>query len=70
MVNSSGVFWEISRGQMEQQKWDETGGKDECLLYRITYSVYSNFPPMPSAMALNAETGECFPQDRLRLYSI
>ncbi|MBC8748230.1 hypothetical protein [Paraburkholderia podalyriae] len=54
---------------MEQQKQDETGGKEECLLCRITYSVYSNFPPMPSAMALNAETGEWFPFDRLKSYS-
>ncbi|MGF6748560.1 hypothetical protein OKW36_004196 [Paraburkholderia sp. MM5482-R1] len=69
MVYSSGVFWKISRGQMEQQKQDETGGKEECQLCRITYSIYSNFPPMPSAMALNAETGEWFPFDRLKSYS-
>ncbi|MGF6855218.1 hypothetical protein [Paraburkholderia sp. CI3] len=54
---------------MEQQKQDETGGEEECLLCRITYSVYSNFPPMPSAMALNVETGEWFPFDRLKSYS-
>ncbi|MBC8748668.1 MULTISPECIES: hypothetical protein [Paraburkholderia] len=54
---------------MGQPKQDETGGKEECLLCRITYSVYSNFPPMPSAMALNAETGEWFPFDRLKSYS-
>ncbi|MGF6853475.1 hypothetical protein [Paraburkholderia sp. CI3] len=54
---------------MEQQKQDETGGKEECQLCRITYSIYSNFPPMPSAIALNAETGEWFPFDRLRSYS-
>ncbi|MGF6413245.1 hypothetical protein [Paraburkholderia sp. MM5482-R1] len=54
---------------MERQKQEGTGGKEECLLCRILYSVYSNFPPMPSAMALNVETGEWFPQDRLRSYS-
>ncbi|MBC8725654.1 DNA recombination protein RmuC [Paraburkholderia sp. 31.1] len=54
---------------MGQQKQDETGGKEECQLCRITYSIYSNFPPMPSAMALNAETGEWFPFDRLKSYS-
>ncbi|MBB5463347.1 hypothetical protein HDG33_007024 [Paraburkholderia sp. Cpub6] len=43
---------------MEQRKQDETGDKEECQLCRITYSIYSNFPTMPSAMALNAETGE------------
>ncbi|MGF6968100.1 hypothetical protein OKW43_005128 [Paraburkholderia sp. WC7.3g] len=53
---------------MEQQKQDETGSKEECGLCRITYSIYSNFPPMPSAMALNAETGEWFPFDRLKSY--
>ncbi|MGF6963409.1 hypothetical protein OKW43_000414 [Paraburkholderia sp. WC7.3g] len=54
---------------MEQQKQDETGGEEECMLCRITYSVYSNFPLMPSAMVLNAETGEWFPFDRLKSYS-
>ncbi|MBB5461008.1 hypothetical protein [Paraburkholderia sp. Cpub6] len=54
---------------MEQQKQDETGVKEECQLCRITHSIYSNFPPMPSAMALNAETGEWFPFDRLKSYS-
>ncbi|MBB5463611.1 hypothetical protein HDG33_007289 [Paraburkholderia sp. Cpub6] len=54
---------------MEQQKQNETGGNEECQLCRITYSIYSNFPPMPSAMALNAETGEWFPFDRLKSYS-
>ncbi|MBC8748732.1 hypothetical protein OKW43_001757 [Paraburkholderia sp. WC7.3g] len=53
---------------MEQHKQDGAEGKEECLLCRITYSVYSNFPPMPSAMALNAETGEWFPFDRLKSY--
>jgi hypothetical protein len=54
---------------MEQQEQDGTGGKEECLLCRVTYSIFSNFPPMPSAMALNVETGAFFPQDRLRSYS-
>ncbi|MGF6963573.1 hypothetical protein OKW43_000578 [Paraburkholderia sp. WC7.3g] len=54
---------------MGQQKQDETAGKEECLLCRITYSIYSNFPPMPSSMALNAETGEWFPFDTLKSYS-
>jgi len=49
----------------------ENGGADwldqkECLGCRITYSIYSNFPPMPSARAYNVETGEFFPFDRLR----
>ncbi|MBB5503046.1 hypothetical protein HDG37_007284, partial [Paraburkholderia sp. MM5384-R2] len=54
---------------MEQRKQDETGDKEECQLCRITYSIYSNFPTMPSAMALNAETGEWFPFDRLKSYA-
>ncbi|MBB5496080.1 hypothetical protein [Paraburkholderia sp. MM5384-R2] len=54
---------------MELQKQDEPSAKEECQLCRITYSIYSNFPPMPSAMALNAETGEWFPFDRLKSYS-
>ncbi|MBB5404989.1 MULTISPECIES: hypothetical protein [Paraburkholderia] len=40
--------------------------EEECDLCRITYSIYSNFPPMPHAQALNAETGEFFPFDRVR----
>ncbi|MGF6964712.1 hypothetical protein OKW43_001717 [Paraburkholderia sp. WC7.3g] len=54
---------------MGQQKQDGVVGNEECQLCRITYSIYSNFPPMPSAMALNAETGEWFPFDRLKSYS-
>ncbi|WP_326489855.1 hypothetical protein [Paraburkholderia sp. HP33-1] len=54
---------------MEQQKQGGTGGKEECLLCRVTYSIFSNFPPMPSAKVLNVETGEFFPLDRLRSYS-
>ncbi|MBB5421013.1 hypothetical protein [Paraburkholderia atlantica] len=53
---------------MEKQKQDETRGMEECQLCRITYSIYSNFPSMPSAMALNAETGEWFPFDSLKSY--
>ncbi|NIF78358.1 hypothetical protein F3J20_13335 [Paraburkholderia sp. Cy-641] len=49
----------------------ENGGADrldqkECLGCRIIYSIFSNFPPMPSARAYNVETGEFFPFDRLR----
>ncbi|MBC8742299.1 hypothetical protein F6X40_37960 [Paraburkholderia sp. UCT31] len=54
---------------MEQQKQEGAGDKEECLLCRVTYSIYSNFPPMPSAMALNVETGEWFPLDRLKSHS-
>ncbi|WP_240162788.1 hypothetical protein [Paraburkholderia sp. Cy-641] len=55
---------------MEQMK-QENGGADrldqkECLGCRIIYSIFSNFPPMPSARAYNVETGEFFPFDRLR----
>ncbi|EEA03593.1 hypothetical protein BH160DRAFT_1078 [Burkholderia sp. H160] len=55
---------------MDQQKQKSTGSgtKDEevCDLCRITYSIYANFPPMPHAQALNVETGEFFPFDRVR----
>ncbi|SMG27819.1 hypothetical protein [Paraburkholderia susongensis] len=55
---------------MERQSLEVTGTQtiveEECLLCRVTYSIFSNFPPMPSAMALNVETGAFFPQDRLR----
>jgi len=55
---------------MEQMK-QKNGSADlldqkECLSCRIIYSIYSNFPPMPSAQAYNVETGEFFPFDRLR----
>ncbi|MGF6369212.1 hypothetical protein OKW40_001962 [Paraburkholderia sp. RAU6.4a] len=69
MVCALSAFWKIRRGLMEQQIQEGTGGKEECQLCRITYSIYSNFPRMPSAMALNAETGEWFPFDRLKSYS-
>ncbi|NVH76645.1 hypothetical protein FSB08_29955 [Paraburkholderia sp. JPY432] len=55
---------------MEQLKQRSSGTdwtvEEECDLCRITYSIYSNFPPMPHAQALNAETGEFFPFDRVR----
>ncbi|MBB5470923.1 hypothetical protein HDG32_007077 [Paraburkholderia sp. CI2] len=54
---------------MEQQNQKSAMDEEECQVCRITYSIYSNFPPMPSAMALNAETGEWFPFDRLKSYS-
>lgn len=58
---------------MEQQGAQGTvgvmSGEEECLLCRVTYSIFSTFPLMPSAMALNVETGEFFPHDRLRSYS-
>ncbi|SMG38682.1 hypothetical protein SAMN06265784_103599 [Paraburkholderia susongensis] len=54
---------------MEQWKQKGTGDKEECHLCRITYSIFSTFPSMPSAMAMNVETGGFFPMDRLRSYS-
>ncbi|WP_233809187.1 hypothetical protein [Paraburkholderia sp. HP33-1] len=54
---------------MEQQKQKGTEGKEECHLCRITYSIFSTFPSMPSAMALNVETGDFFPMDTLHSYS-
>ncbi|MEM5297519.1 hypothetical protein VSR82_24690 [Burkholderia sp. JPY481] len=55
---------------MEQLKQQSSGTdwtvEEECDLCRITYSIYSNFPPMPLARALNAETGEFFPFDKVR----
>ncbi|MBB5425817.1 hypothetical protein QF000_002647 [Paraburkholderia atlantica] len=55
---------------MEQLKQQSSGTDctvdEECDLCRITYSIYSKFPPMPHAQALNAETGEFFPFDRVR----
>ncbi len=44
-------------------------GEQECLLCRVTYSIFSAFPVMPSALTMNVETGEFFPLDRLRSYS-
>ncbi|MCC8403191.1 hypothetical protein LJ655_15050 [Paraburkholderia sp. MMS20-SJTN17] len=58
---------------MEQQGQEGTRelmpDEEECLCCRVTYSIYSTFPSMPSAMAPNVETGEWFPFDRLRSYS-
>ncbi|MFT4067204.1 hypothetical protein [Paraburkholderia sp.] len=54
---------------MEQQKQNGTRGEAECLLCRVTYSMFSRLPPTPSVMALNVETGAFFPQDKLRSYS-
>ncbi|APA89793.1 hypothetical protein BJG93_30505 (plasmid) [Paraburkholderia sprentiae WSM5005] len=54
---------------MEQQKKEGTGGKEECQVCRVTYSLFSSFPAMPSAMALSVDIGEFFPQDTLRSYS-
>ncbi|EEA03314.1 hypothetical protein BH160DRAFT_1340 [Burkholderia sp. H160] len=55
---------------MEKQTQKSTGSgttdEEVCDLCRITYSIYSNFPPMPHAQALNVETGEFFPFDRVR----
>ncbi|NML34429.1 hypothetical protein [Paraburkholderia antibiotica] len=55
---------------MERLKQESSGAnysiQEECLLCRTTYSIYSNFSPMPSAQALNVETGEFFPFDRVR----
>ncbi|MCC8404933.1 hypothetical protein LJ655_24175 [Paraburkholderia sp. MMS20-SJTN17] len=43
--------------------------EENCLLCRVTYSIFSTYSPMPHAMALNVETGEFFPFDQLRSYS-
>jgi hypothetical protein len=69
MMNSLDILWRIRRDQMAQRKRDGTSDAEECLLCRVTYSVFSNMPAMPRAMALNIETGEFFPRDRLRSYS-
>ncbi|WP_240162878.1 MULTISPECIES: hypothetical protein [unclassified Paraburkholderia] len=54
--------------QMKQENgWADWLDQKECQSCRITYSIYSNFPPMPSsARAYNVETGEFFPFDRMR----
>ncbi|MEX3894350.1 hypothetical protein [Paraburkholderia sp. BR10954] len=54
---------ELLKQQSSETDWTV---EEECDLCRITYSIYSNFPPMPHAQALNAETGEFFPFDRVR----
>ncbi|MGF6485650.1 hypothetical protein [Paraburkholderia sp. JPY419] len=55
--------------QIREGTGTQTQDEDVCDLCRITYSIYANFPPVPSAQALNAETGEFFPFDRLRSLS-
>ncbi|MEM5294173.1 hypothetical protein VSR82_07500 [Burkholderia sp. JPY481] len=55
--------------QIREGTGKQTQDEEVCDLCRITYSIYANFPPMPSAQALNAETGEFFPFDRLRSLS-
>ncbi|MBB5510473.1 hypothetical protein [Paraburkholderia atlantica] len=50
----------------QQSSGTDSTVEEECDLCRITYSIYSKFPPMPHAQALNAETGEFFPFDRVR----
>jgi len=53
--------------QMKQKNsWADLLDEEECLGCRIIYSIFSNFPPMPSARAYNVETGEFFPFDRMR----
>jgi hypothetical protein len=58
---------------MEQLKQENTGmqttDEEICELCRNTYSIYSSFPPMPSAQALNVETGELFPFEKVRSLS-
>nr|WP_233837533.1 hypothetical protein [Paraburkholderia sp. ZP32-5] len=56
---------------METKTRQSTGSVEEevCCLCSITYSIYSNFPPMPSAQALHVETGEFFPFEKVRRLS-
>jgi hypothetical protein len=55
---------------MEQQIQQSSGTdwtvQEECGVCSIIYSIYSKFPPMPSAQALNVETGEFFAFERVR----
>jgi hypothetical protein len=73
MVKYPDIAWKFIRNPMEKRNQEGTGTQtpdDEvCDLCRITYSIYANFPPMPSAQAMNVETGECFPFERLRSLS-
>ena len=59
--------------QKQEQKQDSIGTQstheEVCGLCRITYSIFSNFPSMPSALAINVETGEFFPLDKVRSLS-
>ncbi|MBN3806264.1 hypothetical protein GXB81_24870 [Paraburkholderia sp. Ac-20336] len=50
----------------QKNSWADLLDEEECLGCRIIYSIFSNFPPMPSARAYNVETGEFFPFDRMR----
>jgi|GEM_PF-6096941 len=58
---------------MKQQEQASTAalmsGEQECLLCRVTYSIFSTFPLMPSALTMNVETGEFLPLNRLRSYA-
>lgn len=56
---------------MEKRAQQSTRSVEQevCSLCSITYSIYSSFPPMPSAQALNAETGEFFPFERMQRLS-
>jgi hypothetical protein len=58
---------------MAQQNQEVTGSgattTDICPVCSLTYSIFSRFPSLPSAKALNVETGEFFPLDRVRSMS-
>jgi hypothetical protein len=73
MVNSRCIVRKLMRKPMEQLKPENSGTEwtveEECGVCSITYSIYSKFPPMPSAQAMNAETGEFFPFDKVRSLS-
>ncbi|SMG56174.1 hypothetical protein [Paraburkholderia susongensis] len=43
--------------------------KEDCLLCRVTYSIFERFPDVPSGMVINVETGNFFPLATLRSYS-
>ncbi|MGF6380654.1 hypothetical protein [Paraburkholderia atlantica] len=52
--------------QMQQNSGTDWTVEEECGVCSIIFSIYSKFPPMPSAQALNMETGEFFPFERVR----
>ncbi|NUX52813.1 hypothetical protein [Paraburkholderia youngii] len=52
--------------QMQQSNETDWTVEEECGVCSIIFSIYSKFPPMPSAQALNMETGEFFPFERVR----
>ncbi|NUY01000.1 hypothetical protein [Paraburkholderia youngii] len=52
--------------QMQQSSGTDWTVEEECGVCSIIFSIYSKFPPMPSAQALNMETGEFFPFERVR----